>query len=53
MMRCGFDAFEIEDSATIKRLEDGQQAPMTHFYQPALGREIPAGTRPWARRSGD
>jgi uncharacterized protein (DUF934 family) len=53
MERSGFDAFEITDASTIKLLEDGRQASMTHFYQPALGREIPAGTRPWARRRGD
>ncbi len=53
MIRSGFDAFEIADGATIKLLEDGHQQSMTHFYQPGLGREIPAGTRPWARRSGD
>lgn len=53
MARSGFDAFEITDASTIKLLEEGRQASMTHFYQPALGREIPAGTRPWARRTGD
>jgi uncharacterized protein (DUF934 family) len=52
MMRCGFDTFDIEDAATIKLLESGHNAPLTHFYQPALGREIPSGTRPWARRIG-
>jgi uncharacterized protein (DUF934 family) len=53
MARCGFDAFEITNVATIKLLESGKQAPLTHFYQPGLGREIPSGTRPWARRIGD
>jgi len=53
MMRCGFDTFEIDDAATIKLLESGHTAPLTHFYQPASGREIPAGTRPWIRRIGD
>jgi uncharacterized protein (DUF934 family) len=53
MMRCGFDTFEITDDATIKLLESGRGAPLTHFYQPALGREIPSGTRPWIRRVGD
>jgi phosphoadenosine phosphosulfate reductase len=53
MMRCGFDTFEINDGATIKLLESGHNAPLTHFYQPASGREIPAGTRPWIRRIGD
>jgi phosphoadenosine phosphosulfate reductase len=53
MMRCGFDTFEITDAATIKLLESGHHAPLTHFYQPALGREIPFGTRPWIRRIGN
>ncbi len=53
MMRCGFDAFDITDAATIKLLQEGRHAPFTHFYQPGKGREIPAGTRPWARRAGD
>jgi len=53
MMRCGFDSFEISDASTIKLLEAAHQAPMTHFYQPAIGREIPSGTRPWIRRIGD
>jgi phosphoadenosine phosphosulfate reductase len=53
MARCGFDAFEINDAATIKLLEEARQPSMTHFYQPALGREIPVGTRPWIRRTGD
>ncbi len=53
MMRCGFDSFEINDASTIKLLEAAHRAPLTHFYQPALGREIPLGTRPWIRRMGD
>jgi len=52
MIRCGFDAFEITDASTIKLLEAGRHDAMTLFYQPALGREIPAGTRPWLRRAG-
>ena len=52
MVRCGFDAFEIADPATLRLLESGRQiATIDHFYQPGLEPEIPAGTRPWARRS--
>jgi uncharacterized protein (DUF934 family) len=53
MMRSGFDAFEITNEATIKLLESGKHAPLTHFYQPGLGREIPSGTRPWISRVAD
>ncbi len=52
MERCGFDAFEIVDPATLRLLESGRRiATVDRFYQPGLEREIPAGTRPWARRS--
>ena len=52
MVRCGFDAFDIVDPATLKLLADGRHAAaFGHFYQPGLEREIPAGTRPWARRA--
>lgn len=51
MARCGFDAFEISDAATEKKLRAGARAPFTHFYQPARLVEPRAGTRPWLRRS--
>jgi len=52
MVRCGFDSFEIADAATLKLLSDGRRAAaFDHFYQPGLEPEIPAGTRPWARRA--
>lgn len=51
MVRCGFDAFEIVDLNTLKMLNDGRRpATFDKFYQPGLEREVPAGTRPWARR---
>lgn len=51
MARCGFDAFEIADKATLQLLQEGRRvAPFDRFYQPGLEPEIPAGTRPWARR---
>ena len=51
MVRCGFDAFEIVDLNSLKLLRDGRN-PTTFdkFYQPGLEGEVPAGTRPWARR---
>ena len=51
MVRCGFDAFEIVDASTLKLLRDGRRpATFETFYQPGLEREVPVGTRPWARR---
>ncbi len=52
MLRCGFDAFEIVDTQTLRLLGDGRRAAsFDRFYQPGLEPEMPAGTRPWARRS--
>lgn len=50
MARCGFDAFEINDAATIRLLESGRRPDLHHFYQPGIGRERPVGTRPWTRQ---
>jgi uncharacterized protein (DUF934 family) len=50
MARCGFDAFEIADPATLALIEKGRRSGVTHFYQPGEGPEVPAGTRPWARQ---
>jgi uncharacterized protein (DUF934 family) len=51
MARCGFDAFEISDPATIRRLENERDPDtMRHFYQPGYGPEQPVGTSPWRRR---
>ena len=50
MQRCGIDAFEIVHAPTIRALEAGKRPDITNFYQPGFGPEIPAGTRPWARR---
>jgi phosphoadenosine phosphosulfate reductase len=49
MERCGFDTFEITDAATLKLLESGKKPGVKNFYQPGLGAEVPAGTRPWLR----
>ena len=50
MQRCGIDSFDISDANTLKALEAGHLPVVHHFYQPGLGREVPAGTRPWTRR---
>jgi len=50
MQRCGFDSFEIGDAATLAALREGKDRTLTHFYQPSLAPEAPAGTRPWLRR---
>jgi len=52
MMRVGIDAFETEDPIIINALENGQWPEVTGYLQPALDspREVPAGTRPWARK---
>lgn len=53
MARCGFDAFEITDPSTERVLREGRRFGVSHFYQPSLGRDLPAGTRPWTRQSPD
>ncbi|MBV1705828.1 MAG: DUF934 domain-containing protein [Hyphomicrobiales bacterium] len=50
MARCGFDSFEITHDATLRLLESGRRPDITTFYQPGLGAEAPAGTRPWIRK---
>ena len=50
MLRCGFDAFDIADDNTLRLLREGRTANISRFYQPGLEPEMPAGTRPWARR---
>jgi phosphoadenosine phosphosulfate reductase len=55
MMRVGIDAFDVQNPLVIKALERGEWPEVTDYLQPALdgGREIPAGTRPWARKKSD
>lgn len=52
MRRVGIDAFEVDDPVLQQALERGEWPEVTDYLQPALdgGREVPAGTRPWARR---
>jgi len=51
LYRCGFDAFEIKDPATIRLLESGRRPGLNVFYQPGLGGEALEPSRPWARRA--
>ena len=52
MMRVGIDAFATVDPILIAAFEKGEWPEVPLYLQPALdrGREVPAGTRPWARR---
>ena len=52
MARVGIDAFLTDDPVLVAALSKGAWPEMTHYLQPAVdrGSEVPAGTRPWARR---
>ena len=52
MVRVGIDAFHTEDPVLVAALTKGEWPEVPHYLQPALDRpdEVPAGTRPWARR---
>jgi uncharacterized protein (DUF934 family) len=49
MTRVGIDAFQTEDPILIAAFDKGEWPEVPHYLQPALGAELPAGTRPWAR----
>lgn len=52
MRRCGITSFEISKPEVVKALKDGEWPEVTRYLQPVgTVEEIPAGTRPWARRS--
>ncbi len=55
MRRCGINAYAIAHAQTLKALQEGALAEVDYHYQPVTavgaGSEIPAGTRPWTRRS--
>jgi uncharacterized protein (DUF934 family) len=51
LARCGFDSFDIKNTATIRLLELGRRPRIGIFYQPGLGPELKEQTRPWARRA--
>lgn len=51
MRRVGIDAFAITDPQLRDSLAKGGWPEVPHYMQPvADGREVPVGTRPWARR---
>ena len=51
LRRVGFDAFAISDPHVRKALADGVWPEVPYYLQPIEdGLEVPAGTRPWARR---
>ena len=52
MARVGIDAFLTDDPILIAALSKGEWPEVPHYLQPAIdrGSEVPAGTRPWARR---
>ncbi len=53
MERVGIDAFQTEDPILVRAFEKGEWPEVTDYLQPAIGEtEVPAGTRPWARRRG-
>ena len=50
--RCGVSSFEISKPEVLKALKAGEWPEVTKYLQPVgTVDEIPAGTRPWARRS--
>lgn len=51
LKRVGFDAFSTEDPLVLKGLREGRWPEVTEYLQPIADQgEVPAGTRPWARR---
>ncbi len=55
MRRCGFDSFEVSNPITRKQLNAGKWPDLPQYMQPMGGSmqpEVPAGTRPWARKRG-
>lgn len=54
MRRCGVSSFEIVKPQVEASLRAGEWPEVTHYLQPVGSvAEIPAGTRPWARRPSD
>ena len=55
MMRVGIDAFETSDPVLIAAFEKGEWPEVPHYLQPAWpgDGEVPAGTRPWARKRAE
>ena len=51
MLRVGFDHFEISHQPTIERLAKNELSGISLYMQPAIGPEVKAGERAWARRA--
>ena len=53
MRRVGIDAFHTENATVIRAFENGVWPEVAEYLQPiGIAGEVPAGTRPWARRPG-
>jgi len=54
MRRVGIDAFQTDDPILVRALERNEWPEVKEYLQPAWAGdgEVPAGTRPWARRRG-
>lgn len=51
LQRVGFDAFDVRDPILRRQLEEGEWPEVPAYLQPVNdAAEVPAGTRPWARR---
>ena len=54
MRRVGIDAFATSNPALIRAFERGEWPEVKEYMQPvAAAREVPAGTRPWARKRAE
>jgi uncharacterized protein (DUF934 family) len=50
MLRCGFDAFDVSNEATLRALREQGAPRFPLAYQPGLSGETRDPSRPWARR---
>ena len=50
MLRCGFDAFDVSNEATLRSLREDGPPRFALAYQPGLAAETREPSRPWARR---
>ena len=52
MRRCGITSFDISHAPTARALAEDRLVDVRHHYQPVPSEtDVPAGTRPWARRA--
>ncbi|NVK35240.1 MAG: DUF934 domain-containing protein [Rhodobacteraceae bacterium] len=52
LRRCGVTSFQTTKPEVLKALADGEWPEVTNYLQPVgTVDEVPAGTRPWARKS--